>query len=139
MDFVVKGRGYLNRICTAFDRILTLTLPILHQDEILMFTLGGLHAKHALNTTVGYLCNICSRTEDNHGNPFSKWPAEGPSGWKLTYSQQSDIKYTTIDVIPCLTCSFTLKTFIDLLLCQLYVKCSSYSSQNNSGSVTNYD
>lgn len=65
--------------------------------------------------------------------------AEGLSGCKLTYSQQSGIKYTTIDVIPCLCCSFAFKTITDLILSQQHVKFSSYSTQNNSGSVTNYD
>jgi hypothetical protein len=101
-----------------------------------MLTLGGLHT---VSVTIFYLFSRYSGTAGNEGNPFSNWPAAGHSGYKLTYSQKCGVKYTTIDVIPCRCCSFTLETLANLISYQQHVNYSSYSAQNtrNSGSVTN--
>jgi hypothetical protein len=40
----------------------------------------------------GYHLSICSRIEENHGKPWSSWPVAGPSGCKLTSSQQPGFK-----------------------------------------------
>jgi hypothetical protein len=56
-----------------------------------------------------YRLSICSRTEENHEKPWSSWPVAGPSGCKLTYSQQSGIKYVNPNVCPYLRCCFIWK------------------------------
>jgi hypothetical protein len=47
-----------------------------------MLPLGGQHVKHLK-------LSICSATKENHGNLKLGWPVAGPSGCKLTSSQQS--------------------------------------------------
>jgi hypothetical protein len=53
----------------------------------------------------GYQLSICYRIEENHGKPWSTWPVAGPSGCKLTSSQQSGINYANPNVSPYL-CSY---------------------------------
>jgi hypothetical protein len=72
-----------------------------------------------------YQLSICSRIEENHGNPWSSWPVAGPSECKLTSRQQSGIKYANSNVSPSLcSCfiwkkslhiSFTFFFFVDTL------------------------
>jgi hypothetical protein len=45
------------------------------------------------NVEFAYQLSICSGTKENHGKPWSSWLVAGPSGCKLTSSQQSGIKY----------------------------------------------
>jgi hypothetical protein len=63
------------------------------------------------NAEFGYQLSICSRTEENHGKPWSSWPIAEPSRCKLTSSQQSDIKYAN----PVLLLHFE-KNFVYLFL-----------------------
>jgi hypothetical protein len=44
------------------------------------------------NVEFGYQLCICSATKENHGKPWSNGPVSGPSGCKLTSSQQSGFK-----------------------------------------------
>jgi hypothetical protein len=64
-----------------------------------------------------YQLSICSRIEENHGKPRSSWPVAGPSGCKLTSSQQSGIKYANPNVSPylCVLALFERKIYIFLL------------------------
>jgi hypothetical protein len=52
------------------------------------------------NVEFGFQLSICSGTKENHGKPWSSWPVAGPSGCKLTSSQQSVIKYTSPNTSP---------------------------------------
>jgi hypothetical protein len=45
------------------------------------------------NVEFGYQLNICSGTKETHGR--SSWPVAGPSGCKLTTSQQSGVEYAS--------------------------------------------
>jgi hypothetical protein len=47
------------------------------------------------NVELGYQLSICSGAKENHGKPRLSWPVAGPSGCKLTSSQQSGIKYAS--------------------------------------------
>jgi hypothetical protein len=47
---------------------------------------------------LSYQLSIGSRIEENHGKLWSIWPVAGPSGCKLTSSQQSGIKYANPNV-----------------------------------------
>jgi hypothetical protein len=69
-----------------------------------MLPLGGLHVKHGVQR--GYQLSICSGTTENYRKPWSSWPVAGPSGCKLTSSQQSDIRYASANISPCLSCCF---------------------------------
>jgi hypothetical protein len=40
----------------------------LHYGKFFVLPLGGLHVKHAVQVEFGHRFNICSRTEENHGN-----------------------------------------------------------------------
>jgi hypothetical protein len=44
------------------------------------------------NLEFGCQLSICSGTEENQGEPLSIWPVAGPSGCKLTSSQQLKVK-----------------------------------------------
>jgi hypothetical protein len=54
---------------------------------------GGLHEKHAVQRGIWVPLNICSGTKENHGKPWSSLPVAGPSGCKLTSSQQSGVEW----------------------------------------------
>jgi hypothetical protein len=55
------------------------------EERTWILALGGLHVKQAVATrNLGTNWSICCRTDENHGKPWSSWPVEGPSGWKLT-------------------------------------------------------
>jgi hypothetical protein len=62
----------------------------------------------------GNQLSICSKIEENHGKPWSSWPVAGPSGCKLTSSQQSGIKYANPNVSPylCVPALFEIKVYI---------------------------
>jgi hypothetical protein len=62
------------------------------------------------NVEFGYQLSICSGTKENHGKPWSSWPLAGPSGCKLTSSQQFGIEYASPNIIPYL-CWFTFLSF----------------------------
>jgi hypothetical protein len=51
------------------------------------------------NVEFGYQLNICSGTKENHGKPRSSWPVAGPSGCKLTSSQQSGVEYASPNIV----------------------------------------
>jgi hypothetical protein len=55
--------------------------------------------------------SICSGTKENHRKPWSSWPASGPSGCKLTSSQQSGIKSAKPTISPYLCCCFFFQFF----------------------------
>jgi hypothetical protein len=61
------------------------------------------------NLEFRYQLSICSRTEENHGKPWSSCPVEGPSRCELTSIQQSGIKYMNPNVSPYLCCCFIWK------------------------------
>jgi hypothetical protein len=58
----------------------------------------------------GYRLSICSMTEGNHAKPWSSWSVAGPSGCKLTSSQQSGIKHANLNIIPYLAVAFIKKS-----------------------------
>jgi hypothetical protein len=64
------------------------------------------------NVEFGYQLSICSGTKENHGKPWWSWPVAGPSGCKLTSSQQSGIKYASPNTSPYL-CFFFLSLFVE--------------------------
>jgi hypothetical protein len=57
----------------------------------------------------GYQLSFCSRTEENHGKPWSSWPVAGPSGCKLTSSQETGVKYANPNIGPYLYYCFIWK------------------------------
>jgi hypothetical protein len=52
------------------------------------------------NVEFGHELSICSRTEENHGKPYSIYPDAELSGCKPTSSKPSGIVYTHSDIIP---------------------------------------
>jgi hypothetical protein len=58
------------------------------------------------NVEFGYQLSICSGAKENHGKSWLSWPVTGPSGCKLTYSQQAGIKYASPNISPYLCCVF---------------------------------
>jgi hypothetical protein len=72
------------------------------------------------NVEFGYQLSICSGTKENHGKPWSRWPVTGPSGCKLTSSQQSGIKYVSPNISPYLAVALLkniYKLFLQICLC----------------------
>jgi hypothetical protein len=70
----------------------------------------------------GYQLSICSGTKENHRKPSSSWPVAGPSGCKLTSSQQSGIKYASPITSPYLCFFFIFfKNIYKLLLQKFYL------------------
>jgi hypothetical protein len=71
--------------------------------KFFVLPMGGLHVKHAVQR------GIWVPTKHllwDHEKPWLSWPVAGPSGCKLTYSQQSGIKYASSFFF------LSLKTFI---------------------------
>jgi hypothetical protein len=66
------------------------------------------------NVEFVYKLSICSGTNENHGKPYSGLPVAGPSGCKLTSSQQSGIKYASPNISPYM-CLFFLLLLLLLL------------------------
>jgi hypothetical protein len=58
------------------------------------------------NVEFGYQLSICSGAKGNHAKPWSSWSVAGPSGCKLTSSQQSGIKYVSPNINPYPCCCF---------------------------------
>jgi hypothetical protein len=58
------------------------------------------------NVKFGYQLSICSGTKETHGKSWTSWPVAGPSGCKLTSSQQSGIKYASPNISPYLCCFY---------------------------------
>jgi hypothetical protein len=79
--------------------------------------------KRTVQRGTGYQFIIFSRFEEHHGKPSSSWSVAGPSGCKLTSSQQSGIKYTNPDISLSLAVRFFEKkkvymfVFTDLSMC----------------------
>jgi hypothetical protein len=63
------------------------------------------------NVEFGYQLSICSETKENHGKRWSSWPVAGPSGSKLTSSQQSYIKSASHNISPYLCRYFIFPFF----------------------------
>jgi hypothetical protein len=62
---------------------------------------GGCMWSMQCNVEYGYHLSICCcMTAENHGKPWSSWPVTGPSGCKLTSSQQSGINTRTVTLVP---------------------------------------
>jgi hypothetical protein len=57
----------------------------------------------------GYHLSICSGIEENHGKSGSSWPVAGPSGCKLTSTQQSGIKDENPNISPYLAVVYLYK------------------------------
>jgi hypothetical protein len=51
------------------------------------------------NVEFGYRLSIRSGTKENHGKPWRSWPVAGPSGCKLTTSQQSGVEYASPNIV----------------------------------------
>jgi hypothetical protein len=73
------------------------------------------------NVEFGYQLSICCGTKENHGEPWSSWPVAGPSGCKLTSSQQSGIKYASPNISPYLCCFFSFLIFFTSCFLQLFL------------------
>jgi hypothetical protein len=74
------------------------------------------------NVEFGYQLNIGSRTKENHGKSWSSWPVAGPSGYKLTSSQQSGMKYASPNIIPYLCFLFSFLSFFFENICKLLLQ-----------------
>jgi hypothetical protein len=74
--------------------------------EILMLPLGGLHVKHAVqHGNFGPNSAFALGQRKTAQKPRSSWPVAGPSGCKLTSSQQSGIKDANPNISPYLCCA----------------------------------
>jgi hypothetical protein len=51
------------------------------------------------NVEFGYQLSIRYGTKENHGKPWSSCPVTGPSGCKLTTSQQSGVQYASPNIV----------------------------------------
>jgi hypothetical protein len=60
-------------------------------------SLGGVHVKHAVQRGIWV---PSQHLLWDQGKPWSSWPVAGPSGCKLTSSQQSGIKYASPNTSP---------------------------------------
>jgi hypothetical protein len=71
----------------------------------------------------GYQVSICSETKENHGKSWSSWPVAGPSGCKLTTSQQSGTNTASLNISPYLCCCVFLFFFSpqQVVVLQLFV------------------
>jgi hypothetical protein len=56
----------------------------------------------------GYQLSICSGTKENHGKPWSSWPVAGPSGCKMTSSQQCALNIRALTLVPICVAAFFL-------------------------------
>jgi hypothetical protein len=74
------------------------------------------------NVEFGYQLSICSRTEENHGKPYSSLPVAGPSGCKMTSSQQPGAKHANPNISPCLCCYFIWKKKCTYLFLQIFLQ-----------------
>jgi hypothetical protein len=64
------------------------------------------------NVEFGYKLSICCGIEENDGKPWSSWPIAGPSGCRLTSSQQTGIKYSNPNISPYLAIALFVKNRI---------------------------
>jgi hypothetical protein len=79
------------------------------------------------NVEFGYQLSICSRTEENHGKPWSSWPVAGPSecNWLLANSPAWNLR--TLTLVPtlcyCIFLFFSLSLLSQqvILFLQLFV------------------
>jgi hypothetical protein len=74
------------------------------------------------NVEFGYQLSICSGTKENHGKPWWSWPVAGPSGCKLTSSQQSRIKYASPNISPYLCFLFFFSSLLPKHLQVVFTK-----------------
>jgi hypothetical protein len=74
--------------------------------------MGGLRVSMQCNEEFLDQLSVCSRTEENHGKPWWNWPVAGPSGYKLTSSQESDIKYANPNICPYLAVDLFEKLYV---------------------------
>jgi hypothetical protein len=79
------------------------------------------------NVEFGHQLSICSGTKENHGKPSSSRPVAGPSGCKLTSSQQSGVEYASPNISSCLLGCFIIKYVYSCFTDVLY----SYNLDNN--------
>jgi hypothetical protein len=77
-----------------------MTLEELHYSKIWTKFWEGCMWVMQCNVEFVYQLRICSGIEENHGKPWSIWPVTGPSGCKMTPSQQSSIKYANTNISP---------------------------------------
>jgi hypothetical protein len=92
--------------------------------KFVMLPLGGLHAKHAMQSGIWVPTQHLLWDQGEPRKTLSSWPVAGPSGCKLTSSQQSGINSAKPNNSPYLcSCfsfvsfSFFKKFFLQLLLC----------------------
>jgi hypothetical protein len=114
-------------ICMSLS-LVHAALEVLHPNEfqsdirrgilrrnILCYNWEGCMWSIQRNAEFGYQLGICSGTKENNGKPRSSWPVAGPSGCKLTSSQQPGIKYASPITSPYLCLFsfffFSLKSF----------------------------
>jgi hypothetical protein len=55
--------------------------------------------RHTFYIYTIYALRERERTKENHGKPWSSWPVAGPSGCKLTTSQQSGVEYASPSIL----------------------------------------
>jgi hypothetical protein len=70
------------------------------KQKFLCYQWEGYMWRKKCNVEFRYQLVICSRAEENQGNPWSICPVAGPSGCKVTSSQLSGIKYGNPNVSP---------------------------------------
>jgi hypothetical protein len=72
------------------------------------------------NVEFGYQLSICSGTKENHGKPWSSWPVAGPSGCKLTSSQQSGTEHANPSISPWL-CRYFNEVFMVTIFITVFI------------------
>jgi hypothetical protein len=73
------------------------------------------------NAEFGYQLSIRSGTKENHGKALSSWPVAGPSGCRLTPSQQCGVEYASSNIVSLsvrlLYCRIRLQFVLQKFLC----------------------
>jgi hypothetical protein len=81
------------------------------------------------NVEFGGQLSICSRTKESRGKPWSSWSVAGPSGCRLTSSQESSIEFANPSVSPYqYSCEAALLHKRKMFTCQDYkmITCQGY-------------
>jgi hypothetical protein len=73
------------------------------------------------NVEFGYQLSIRTGTKENDGKPWSSWPVAGPSGCKLTTSQQSGIEYASPNIVSLSVRLLYYKIRIQFVLQMFYI------------------
>jgi hypothetical protein len=89
-----KSKVTLRLMVSQYMLVSSPRLKIRHQEgyirvTFLMLPLGGLYVKHAVQHGIWVPTQHLLGIKENHGKPWLSWSVAGPSGCKLTSSQQS--------------------------------------------------